>query len=200
MQFFNLGRAGILSLLVLLSITSFAQTRTITGKVTNKTDGQPLPGVSVQVKGQGTGTQTDAEGNYSISVPENATLIFTHTGFESQEVPVGTNTTVDVQLAISTSSNLNEVVVIGYGSVRKRDLTGIGGLGKGGATAGTSGSIAQRSHLGPHRGCAGNDQLGPSWWTNTNSRARLQLHQFFQQPVVRGGWCVPAYRQSNHEQ
>jgi TonB-linked SusC/RagA family outer membrane protein len=124
MQFFNLGRAGILSLLVLLSITSFAQTRTITGKVTNKTDGQPLPGVSVQVKGQGTGTQTDAEGNYSISVPENATLIFTHTGFESQEVPVGTNTTVDVQLAISTSSNLNEVVVIGYGSVRKRDLTG----------------------------------------------------------------------------
>lgn len=124
-HFYYLARAGFISLLVLLvSIHSFAQNRTITGKVSNKTDAQALPGVSVQVKGQSTGTQTDAQGNYSISVTENAILVFTHTGYEIQEVRVGTSTTVDIQLNLSTSGNLNEVVVIGYGTVRKRDLTG----------------------------------------------------------------------------
>lgn len=124
-HFYYLARAGFLSLLALFfTIHSFAQNRTVTGKVSNKTDALALPGVSVQVKGQSTGTQTDSQGTYSISVPENAILVFTHTGYDTQEVPVGTSTTVDIQLNLSSSGILNEVVVIGYGTVRKRDLTG----------------------------------------------------------------------------
>ncbi|MPR36755.1 SusC/RagA family TonB-linked outer membrane protein [Salmonirosea aquatica] len=102
--------------------------RTITGKVSDET-GERLPGVSIVVKGTQRGTVTNEQGTYSLSVPEQApnggpvTLIFSFVGYLSQEIPVSNQSTIDVTLATDTKS-LEEVVVVGYGSQRKSDLTG----------------------------------------------------------------------------
>ncbi|GAB3547391.1 SusC/RagA family TonB-linked outer membrane protein [Spirosoma fluminis] len=95
----------------------------IVGRVAAE-NGEELPGVSVVVKGSTRGTTTDANGRYQLSVPDSkAVLVFSFVGYVSQEVVVGNRTTVDVQLATDTRS-LNEVVVIGYGTQKKSDLTG----------------------------------------------------------------------------
>jgi TonB-linked SusC/RagA family outer membrane protein len=110
-------------LLMLLSLHVMAQSK-ITGTVTDAKDGSPLPGVTVVVKGVQGGTQTDVNGTYSIQVAApNATLVFSYTGYTSQEVSTAGKTTIDIKLTAETR-NLNEVVVIGYGTARKSDLTG----------------------------------------------------------------------------
>ncbi len=101
----------------------FAQQKTVSGKVTAASDGLPLPGVNVIVKGTERGQVTDIDGNYSISVASNETLVFNYLGFVEQEIVVGNQTTIDVALKDDTEA-LEEVVVVGYGSVRKEDLTG----------------------------------------------------------------------------
>ncbi len=94
----------------------------VSGNVTDKNG--PLPGVNVQVKGTSSGTQTDFDGNYEISsLPEDAVLVFSFIGFQTKEVSVNGRSVVDVQLQEDTES-LDEVVVVGYGSQRKSDLTG----------------------------------------------------------------------------
>lgn len=99
------------------------QQKTITGKVTDSSGGA-LPGVSVVVKGTTNGTITDANGNYSISkVPENSILQFSFVGMKSQEIVVGDKTTINVTLADETIG-IEEVVAIGYGKLKKSDLTG----------------------------------------------------------------------------
>lgn len=96
----------------------------ITGKVTTTEDSSPLPGVSVQVKESTTGSQTDSEGNYTINVPSsNAVLLFSFVGMMTQEVTVGSQSVINVTLTSDTRS-LSEVVVTGFGSQIKRDLTG----------------------------------------------------------------------------
>ncbi|GAB4021331.1 TonB-dependent receptor [Spirosoma koreense] len=101
---------------------------TITGTVTSET-GEGLPGVSVVLKGTTRGTTTDAEGTYKLVVPDDpgskatTTLVFSFVGYSNQEVLVGNRTTVDVQLAPDQKS-LNEVVVVGYGTQQKEDITG----------------------------------------------------------------------------
>ncbi|HEV8286527.1 MAG TPA: SusC/RagA family TonB-linked outer membrane protein [Chitinophagaceae bacterium] len=110
-------------LLIVLSLSLLAQ-KTVTGKITDSKDGSPLAGVSVTVKGTGTGTQTKADGTYSISVPANANmLVVSSVGYATQELNIANQTSVDV-LLVATGANLNEVVVIGYGTARKKDLTG----------------------------------------------------------------------------
>jgi len=95
----------------------------ITGKVTGQ-NGEPLPGVSVTAKGTSVGTQTDAAGDFSLSVPDAATtLVFSYVGYQSQEVPIRGRTTVNVSL-VAGQNALSEVVVIGYGTASRRDLTG----------------------------------------------------------------------------
>ncbi len=94
----------------------------VSGKVTAPS-GEPLAGVSVTVKGTRTGTTTDLEGNFSITVPDDAVLVFSSVGYESLEVPVAGKTTVNAVLQLSAKS-IDEVVVIGYGTASKRDLTG----------------------------------------------------------------------------
>ncbi|RPE05411.1 SusC/RagA family TonB-linked outer membrane protein [Chitinophaga lutea] len=94
----------------------------VTGKVTDAA-GAPVPGATVQVKGTSTGTLTDGEGNYSINVPDNGVLIFSYIGFIPQEVVVGNQTSVNIRLE-AKSQDLEQVVVVGYGTQRKRDLTG----------------------------------------------------------------------------
>lgn len=102
----------------------YAQDRTVTGKVLSSEDGTTLPGVSVVVKGTTIGTQTDLDGNYSITIPSGATtIVFTSLGYLSQEVVVGTRTQITVRLSLDVKS-LGEVVLVGYGTQLKREITG----------------------------------------------------------------------------
>lgn len=104
------------------SIT-LAQDITVNGVVSDETDKLPLPGVSVLVKGTKTGTTTDASGRYALSAPANATLVFTYLGYATREVALNNQTTLNITMS-STSQELEQVVVVGYGTQRKRDLTG----------------------------------------------------------------------------
>jgi TonB-dependent starch-binding outer membrane protein SusC len=85
--------------------------------------GVPLPGVNVLEKGTSNGTTTDAEGKYMISVSTDATLVFSFIGFKAQEVMIGGKTVIDITMVTDIES-LDEVVVVGYGTVQKSDLTG----------------------------------------------------------------------------
>ncbi len=102
---------------------SLTQQRVITGLVT-ESDGNPLPGVTIMEKGTTNGTLSDATGNYRITVTTaNPVLVFSFVGYTSVEVPVGTRSVVSTSLAAS-EVGLDEIVVIGYGTVKKSDLTG----------------------------------------------------------------------------
>ncbi|HEV7382134.1 MAG TPA: TonB-dependent receptor plug domain-containing protein, partial [Dyadobacter sp.] len=112
-----------MGLLLLLSATAIAADRQITGTVTSTEDKNPLPGVSVVVKGNGTlGTATDAEGKFKLTVPENATLVLSYIGYVTQEIAVGSQSTFNVALE-SDQKQLTEVVVVGYGTQKKGDVT-----------------------------------------------------------------------------
>ena len=109
---------------MLLPMLVAAQTRTVTGTVTSAEDGETIPGVNVVVEGTGKGTVTDIDGAYSLELePGENTLVFSYVGFNTQTVTVGQQTTIDVVMAVDAQI-LDEVVVIGYGIVRKSDLTG----------------------------------------------------------------------------
>ena len=109
--------------LLLAATTMFAQNLTVTGVVTEKATGYPAIGVSVLVKGTTNGTITSMDGDYTLSnVPKNATLVFSYVGMTTQEVPVNGQTVVNVLMNEDTQ-NLEEVVVIGYGTSKAKDLT-----------------------------------------------------------------------------
>ena len=102
----------------------------ISGKITDD-NGVPLSGVSILQKGTSNGVSSDAEGLYSISVTANAVLFFSYVDMISQEIKVGNRTLVNVELKPTPKSNLGEVVVVGYGTQRKADLTGaVGSISK----------------------------------------------------------------------
>ena len=111
-----------LSFLTIVSV--LAQTKTITGRVTSAEEPEGVPGASVVVKGTTQGTITDLDGRYSISVPENATtLVFSFVGYLTKEVNISGRNTVDVSMEPDVKV-LNEVVVTGYGTQERRDITG----------------------------------------------------------------------------
>ncbi|MBE7174227.1 MAG: TonB-dependent receptor [Williamsia sp.] len=117
-----------LSLFLLLTcfcLTTLAQSRQITGQVRQDSSLENLSGVSVSLKGARTAVVTNAEGRYTINVPAggNPVLVFTYVGYGTEEARVGDRAVVDVTLAKQASS-LNDVVVVGYATVRRRDLTG----------------------------------------------------------------------------
>lgn len=118
-------KVGFLMLLSGLLISSgiFAQQITVSGKVTDASDGAPLPGVNILERGTNNGTVTDNEGNYSISVGSNAVLEFSFVGYLTREEEVGNRTVLNVSLEFDEFS-LEEVVAIGYGTVKKEDATG----------------------------------------------------------------------------
>src|SRR5258706_93487 len=109
-------------LLCCAATMAIAQTA-VSGKVTSSDDGSGLPGVNVLEKGTSNGTVTDSDGNFTINVGANATLSFSFVGYATQDVAVGTQTTLNVILKTELTA-LSEVVVIGYGEVKKRDATG----------------------------------------------------------------------------
>jgi len=111
-------------LLLFLASPAFSQNRTVSGTITDQKDNRGLSGVSVQVKGTSIGTTTDEKGTFSISVPASAsTLVFSSTGYGTMERAIGDGGALNVQLT-AAAANLDEVVVIGYGTRRKSDVTG----------------------------------------------------------------------------
>ncbi|GAB3754330.1 TonB-dependent receptor [Spirosoma pomorum] len=110
--------------LLLFPLSLWAQTRQVTGTITAQADGNALPGVSVLVQGTTTGTVTDATGKFTIAVPNNnAVLVFSQIGMKRQTIPVGNNSVLTVSM-VDDASNLDEVVVVGYGAQKKSVVTG----------------------------------------------------------------------------
>ncbi|MCB9329450.1 MAG: TonB-dependent receptor [Lewinellaceae bacterium] len=109
-------------LAVLLSLSTALAQNTVTGTV-NDDDGNPLTGVTVVEKGTSNGTSTDITGSFRLTVSRDATLRFSYVGFQTIEVPVNGQSSVQVKLSTDLA-RLDEVVVIGYGSVKREDLTG----------------------------------------------------------------------------
>ena len=95
----------------------------VTGTVISKADGLPLPGATIMVKGSTVSAQTDFDGKFSIAAPADAVLVFSFTGFKTIEIPLKGQTTVDITME-ENLTELEEVVVIGYGKMKKKDLTG----------------------------------------------------------------------------
>ncbi len=126
----RLRPSRIVSFLLLLAVgalplhTLYAQDRAVTGTIIAAEDNTTLPGVTVLVKNTTTGTTTDQNGKYSLNVPgDNATLVFSAVGFATQEIAIGNRSVVDVKLGVDLKT-LNEVIVVGYGTQKKSQLTG----------------------------------------------------------------------------
>src|SRR6056297_3953071 len=110
-----------LPFIVALLFLGTIQAQTITGTVSDATG--PLPGANVLVKNTTNGTQTDFDGNYTITADSDATLLFSYIGYKSVTIPVNGQSSINVTLE-EDASKLDEVVVTGYGSQAKKDLTG----------------------------------------------------------------------------
>jgi TonB-linked SusC/RagA family outer membrane protein len=112
-----------LILLCFLGHQAWSQTKSLSGKVTSSDDGGALPGVTVLEKGTSNGTVSDAQGQFSLNVKNDATITFSFVGYTTQEAVVGNQTSLAIVLQADVAQ-LNEVVVIGYGTVKKEDATG----------------------------------------------------------------------------
>src|SRR5678809_1487517 len=115
------GKALCFVFLFFISSSLLAQNR-VTGKVINQGDNQPIVGATVQQKGTTNATQTITDGTFAINVPGNAILVITVVGYTGQEVPVNGRTNISLSLQ-SASGSLSEVVVIGYGTQSRRNVT-----------------------------------------------------------------------------
>jgi TonB-linked SusC/RagA family outer membrane protein len=107
---------------VFCSVSAYAQEVTVTGKVTDEKSNS-LPGVAITVKGTTKGANSDMDGNYSVSADKNATLVFSFIGFTSKEVVIGNQSVINVTLSDDVKA-LEEVVVVGYGTAKRKDVTG----------------------------------------------------------------------------
>jgi TonB-dependent starch-binding outer membrane protein SusC len=122
-KFYKARKLLLLLLISSLPSIGFAQQVRISGKVTASEDASNLPGVNVVVKGTGNGTVTDVEGRYTIDAPANSFLVFSFIGYSAEEVSVDNRTIIDVQLT-QDITQLTEVVVVGYGTQQKIEVTG----------------------------------------------------------------------------
>ena len=132
---------------LLFSVAIYSQSVSVNGSVTDEM-GVPLPGVTVIVKNTTTGTVSDFDGNYSISADDDSVLSFSYIGYKTQEINVNGQSTIDISM-VEDTSQLDEVVVVGYGSVKKADLTGS-------VTSISTEEITQRSVNNPLEGIQGN--------------------------------------------
>lgn len=103
---------------------AYAQERTVSGKVTSFDDGSSLPGVNIMIKGTSSGASSDIDGNFKLVVPEGAVLVFSYIGYTTEEIEVGARSVLDVAL-MPDLQTLSEVVVVGYGTQKKEDVTGV---------------------------------------------------------------------------
>ncbi len=123
-NFTNLTGYLLLTLSLLASSSLYAQDKSVSGKIIDLESGEALPGVNVLAKGTSIGTVTDVEGNYRLTVNDNiSTLVFSSIGYTSEEIPINGQSVIDLSLAPDIQS-LSEIVVVGYGTQQKRDITG----------------------------------------------------------------------------
>ena len=126
---------------------AFAQAQTISGRVTDQTTGDGIPGVNILIKNTTSGTISDIEGNYTLEAPSDAVLVFSFVGYQTTEVNVAGRQVIDLGLAADLTE-LEQVVVVGYGTQRKVDLTGaVGSI--------TSQQIATKPILSPDQALGG---------------------------------------------
>ena len=126
-KLFHLRTTALIFVFLCIAMSASAQ-QTLSGRVTDET-GSGVPGVSVTVKGQNKGTVTNTQGRYSLEVTAGQTLVFSYVGYATKEVVAGSTPTLNVNL-IPSNNDLTEVVVVGYGTAKKGDLTGsIAGIG-----------------------------------------------------------------------
>ncbi len=116
-------RFSLLIACFLFSATVWSQVQKISGKVTSDEDNKPLSGISVTIKGKSGGTQTNANGEFSIDANVGDILVFSSSGFNAREVKLGTGTTINLSLETKVSQ-LDEVVVTGYGTQKRKEVTG----------------------------------------------------------------------------
>ena len=116
-------KVWLLSACFLISATVWSQVQKISGKITSAEENKPLSGVSITIKGKAGGTQTNTNGEFSIDASQGDVLVFSITGFTSREVKVGPSSTIDLTLEIK-ASQLDEVVVTGYGTQKRKEVTG----------------------------------------------------------------------------
>ena len=110
--------------LLVLALGAWAQTKMVKGRITDE-NGTGIPGVTVQLKGNSSGTSTDATGSFSLSVPDgNGTLVVSSVGYDTKEIPVNNRGSIDIALTPKANQSLGEVVVVGYGSQIKKEVTG----------------------------------------------------------------------------
>ncbi|MDP4226620.1 MAG: SusC/RagA family TonB-linked outer membrane protein, partial [Bacteroidota bacterium] len=108
---------------IVITPRCIAQTHTISGTLTDKVTGEPLPGVNIIVEGSTTGTTTNVNGKYSLDLSDpNAILVFSYLGYTTERISAAGKSIIDIQL-VEVAKNLDEVVVIGYGTQRKHDVT-----------------------------------------------------------------------------
>ncbi len=113
----------ILLLLIFISGGTWAQDINVSGVVTDAELGSPVPGVTVQVKGTNRGVVTDFDGKYTIATPANATLVYSFLGYATQEVEVNNRSVINTSLKVNTA-DLDEVVVVGFGSQKRANVSG----------------------------------------------------------------------------
>ena len=109
--------------MLLIAQATLAQEKTITGNVTDASDGLPLPGASILIKGTTTGVQSDFDGNYAIQASSDQTLVVSYIGYTAKEIAVGTQSTINIALD-GDAQALEEVIVVAYGTSKKSDFTG----------------------------------------------------------------------------
>ena len=111
-------------LLLVFTLSAIGQEYTISGNVTSEQDGFPIPTVNILVKNSSNGVTTDFDGNYTIkNVSQNATLVFSYVGYKTKEITVTNGNAINVKLSEDVEG-LEEVVVIGYGSQKRKEVTG----------------------------------------------------------------------------
>ncbi len=124
MKFYKTLKCLLAFLFAFSTLQLFAQSRAVTGKIIDQVTGKPLQDVNVNVKGTTQTTTTISKGSFSITVPSaSSVLSLSYIGYGTQEITVSNHSSFSILMS-SQAANLNEVVVIGYGTVKKRDLTG----------------------------------------------------------------------------
>ena len=118
----KLIRILFIPLAIAWSLQAVAQERTVSGRVTSAEEGEGLPGVNILIKGTATGSVTDFDGRYSLTVSDDAVLVFSFIGFTTQEVTVGSQSVIDIALAVDVTT-LAEIVVTGYGTQERKEIT-----------------------------------------------------------------------------
>ncbi len=194
-------RASLASYLMLLSVLAFSQNRTVTGTVTDARDNAPLAGVTVQGKGSQVATQTQSDGTFSLSVPSSVqALIFSFVGFVDQEIALGSSNTLNVSMNAGGQS-LQDVVVIGYGTARKSDLTGAVGSVKAAQLQERPPSSLSQALAGRIPGVQVNSNSGrPGGRTNVRIRGFSSINSSNNPLYVIDGVMIPVGNQAQASQ